>query len=186
MGGKDAMPSVEDWKKTIEGKHSGAVLSCADRFGTPEIRIDPKVLPAVVQTLRDGEDSAMEMLVDLVALDYSEYPAWTGPRFGLIYHLKSLSRGHRLTLKVLLEGETPSITTISPLYKNADWLEREAWDQMGVVFTNHPDLRRLLNHHEFVGHPLRKDYPITRRQALTVTDPMTEPLQARLKEKGWS
>ena len=81
--------------------------------------------------------------------------------------------------------EEPSLPTISHLYGNANWLEREAFDQMGIRFTHHPNLKRILNHHEFVGHPLRKDYPITRRQWLSANESLMDEMETRLKAKGY-
>ncbi len=177
---------LEGWKKLVEGKRRDAVLDAVDRFGTPEVLVRAEDLSRVVEALRDDPETALDMLVDLVSVDYSRFPGWEGPRFGLIYHFKSTGRGHRLTLKVLLTEGKPEVGTLSSLYRNADWLEREAWDQMGIVFTGHPNLKRLLNHREFVGHPLRKDYPITRRQALSAPDPMLDQMETRLRSKGWT
>jgi NADH-quinone oxidoreductase subunit C len=179
------MMDLEGWKKVIEAKMPETVVSTADRFGAPEVGVKAAVLPEIVRALKGDPAAALDMLVDLVSVDYSVYPGWDGPRFGLLYHLKSLILGHRVTLKVLLDKDHPGIGTISHLYKNADWLEREAWDQMGIRFADHPNLKRLLNHHEFVGHPLRKDYPITKRQWLTTTDPMLDQMEARLGKTGW-
>jgi NADH-quinone oxidoreductase subunit C len=185
MGAMGKMADVKFWKEKIEKASPGAVEGDADRFGTPEVRVKPESLPAVVKALQIGTETALDMLVDLASIDYSANPGWDGPRFGLIYHFKSLSKGRRLTLKVLLSEEKAEVGTISSLYKNADWLEREAWDQMGIRFTDHPNLKRLLNHHEFVGHPLRKDYPITRRQWLTANQSLMDEMRKRLKEKGY-
>lgn len=177
---------LEGWKKLVEGKRRDAVLDAVDRFGTTELLLRAEDLPRVVGALKADPVAALDLLVDIVSVDYSAYPGWEGPRFGLIYHFKSLAKGHRLTLKVLLTEGNPEVGTITPHYLNADWLEREAWDQMGIRFAGHPNLRRLLNHREFVGHPLRKDYPITKRQALATTDPMLDQMEARLRSKGWT
>jgi NADH-quinone oxidoreductase subunit C len=72
------------------------------------------------------------------------------------------------------------------MYKSADFAERETWDQYGIVFAGHPNLKRLLNHHEFVGHPLRKDYPCQKRQKLSINDPMIDQLEARLRSMGYT
>jgi NADH:ubiquinone oxidoreductase subunit C len=177
---------LEGWRRLIESKRKDAVLDAVDRSGTPEFLLRAEDLPRVLAALKEDPVSDLDMLVDLVAVDYSDYPGWEGPRFGLIYHLKSVEKRHRVTFKVLLTEGSPEIATIGPLYRNADWLEREAWDQMGVRFAGHPNLKRLLNHHEFEGHPLRKDYPITKRQPLATTDPMLDQMEARLRSKGWT
>ena len=85
----------------------------------------------------------------------------------------------------MVSESNPEIPTISHLYANANWLEREAFDQIGIRFEGHPNLKRILNHHEFVGHPLRKDYPITRRQVLSANESLMDEMTVRLKEKGW-
>jgi NADH-quinone oxidoreductase subunit C len=163
----------------------GKVLSSTDRFGSLEVTVDRKSLAEVVRTLRDDKDLAFDMLIDLVALDFSQYPEWTGDRFAVNVLLKSLPKNHRLQLKATAPEDDPSFPTLTDLYANADWLEREAWDQMGLKFNGHPNLKRLLNHHEFVGHPLRKDYPITRRQWLSANESLMDEMDVRLKAKGY-
>jgi NADH-quinone oxidoreductase subunit C len=175
----------EELLKKISEKHSGAVKGSADRFGQLEIQVESSQIAEVVKTLRDDPEFDFNMLIDMVSVDYSAYPGWAGNRFGMIYHLKSLNKGHRLQLKVTVPEEEPNLPTLSGLYANANWLEREAFDQMGLRFSEHPNLKRLLNHHEFVGHPLRKDYPITRRQWLSANESLMDEMDKRLKEKGY-
>jgi len=178
------MESVAMLEK-LKALHPQAVLGSADRFGSLEVTVDRKALADVVRTLRDDKDLAFDMLIDLVALDLSQYPGWTGDRFAVNVLLKSLPKGHRLQLKAGAPEDDPSFPTLTSLYANADWLEREAWDQMGLKFTGHPNLKRILNHHEFVGHPLRKDYPITRRQWLSANESLMDEMDVRLKAKGY-
>lgn len=162
-----------------------AVLAHGESGGILDVEVAPGVLPGLVARLRDDPDLRFEMLIDLVSIDYSEFPQEKKGRFGLVYNFKSLSRGHRLLVRVMLGEKSPTVGSIHSLYRNADWLEREAWDQMGIVFEGHPNLRRLLNHFQFVGHPLRKDYPITRQQWLTESDDLMEEMDKRLAEKGY-
>ncbi len=169
----------------LTASHPKAILGSVDRFGTLEIRIEKSKIADVVKTLRDDQELLFSILIDIVSVDYSTYAGWTGERFGVIYQLKSLALGHRVQLSVTAPEDEPIVPTISKLFGNADWLEREAFDQMGIRFAQHPNLKRLLNHHEFVGHPLRKDYPITRRQALSTNDSLMDEMEARLKEKGY-
>jgi NADH-quinone oxidoreductase subunit C len=166
-------------------KHPKAILGSTDRFGAIEIQIDCNAIAQVVQTLRDDAEFAFNMLIDLVSIDYSAYQGWTGERFALAYLFKSLTLGHRMQLKVSVPEDEPTVPTISDLYANANWLEREAHDQMGIRFAHHPNLKRLLNHHEFVGHPLRKDYPITKRQWLSANESLMDEMEVRLKAKGY-
>lgn len=148
--------------------------------------IDRKHLRDAIQELRDNPDFGFDMLLDIVGVDYLLYPGHQGPRFGVVYVLKSMrNTGLRFHLKVLVDEEDLVIPTISDFYQIADWAEREVFDQYGVKFEGHPNLKRLLNHFEFVGHPLRKDYPATKRQWLSTNDPMLDQLELRLKQNGY-
>jgi NADH/F420H2 dehydrogenase subunit C len=169
----------------LSAKFPGAVKGSADRFGQLEIQLEAAKVHDVIKELRDNPEFAFNMLIDIAAIDYSAFPNWAEGRFGLVYLLKSLKLGHRAQLKFIVSEEDPTIPTISDLYANANWSEREAYDQFGVKFTGHPNLKRILNHHEFVGHPLRKDYPITRRQALSANESLMDEMAVRLEEKGW-
>lgn len=142
-------------------------------------------LVEVVTYLRDEPTLAFAQLLDIAGIDYLAYPNHRGPRFAAIYNFKSVLFRHRLKLKIEIEEDALDVPTLTALYKIADWQEREVFDQYGFIFTGHPNLRRLLNHHEFVGHPLRKDYPCQKRQKLSVSDPLVDQLEARLKAKGY-
>jgi NADH-quinone oxidoreductase subunit C len=176
----------ETFIKKLTEKHPRAVLGTENCFGALEICIDRDRIDEVVSTLRDDPEFGFNMLVDLVSIDYSAIPGRNGERFGLVYLLKSLEKGIRLQLKVAVPEKDPIVPTVSHLYANANWLEREAYDQMGIRFKGHPNLKRILNHHEFVGHPLRKDYPITRRQWLTANQSLMDEMRKRLKEKRYA
>jgi NADH-quinone oxidoreductase subunit C len=116
---------------------------------------------------RDDERLACDVLMDLTAVDYLRYPGREdGPRLEVVYHLYSIRHNHRLRLKTRVEEDDAVVPSAVDLWPIADWLEREVWDMFGIRFQGHPDLRRLLLYEEFVGHPLRKDYPINRRQPL--------------------
>jgi NADH-quinone oxidoreductase subunit C len=121
----------------------------------------------VLRFCRDDPALAFDMLMDLTAVDFFKYPGREdGPRFEVVYHLYSLRHNHRLRLKVRVSEDDPVVPSAVTLWPIANWLEREVWDMFGVRFQEHPDLRRLLLYEEFVGHPLRKDYPVNRRQPL--------------------
>lgn len=157
----------------------------ADRWDLT-VRCPVEALRDVVQFLRDDRRLAMDMLLDVAGVDYLSYPGHRAERFAVIYIFKSLQFNHRIRVKVLVDEDEPQVPSIHDLYKSADWAEREAWDQVGIVFTGHPNLKRLLNHHEFVGHPLRKDYPVQKRQKLSVNDPMLDQLVLRLRQNGFT
>ncbi|MCS6969867.1 MAG: NADH-quinone oxidoreductase subunit C [Planctomycetes bacterium] len=149
------------------------------------VRLAREQLRAALLALRDGADTRCDQLLDVVGIDYLSYPEWRGPRFAVVYPLKSTVFRHRLALKVLVEENDAVVPSVHDLYRSANWAEREVWDQFGIVFQGHPNLKRLLNHHEFVGHPLRKDYPCQKRQKLSLNDPMHDELIAKLESLGW-
>lgn len=125
--------------------------------GDETIVVPRDVILKVMQILRDEEPFRMEYLMDLTVVDRLFLGG--GPRFEVVYHLYSLSKNHRIRVKTLLPEEDPVVDSLTGLWASANWMEREAWDLYGVRFEGHPDLRRILLYPEFVGHPLRKDYP---------------------------
>jgi NADH-quinone oxidoreductase subunit C len=121
----------------------------------------------VLRFCRDDADLRFDMLMDLTAVDYLKFPGREdGPRFEVVYHLYSLPHNHRLRIKTAVEEDDPVVPTAVGLWPIANWFEREVWDMFGIRFEGHPDLRRILMYEEFQGHPLRKDYPINKRQPL--------------------
>jgi NADH-quinone oxidoreductase subunit C len=124
--------------------------------------------------LRDDPDLSFNFLSDLTAVDR----LGKEPRFDVIYHLYSLDRNHRLRLKVKVE-EGQSMPSVTPVWSAANWLEREVFDLFGIGFDNHPDLRRILMPEDWIGHPLRKDFPLTREEVMFTHNrnrpPRTEP-----------
>ena len=121
-------------------------------------------LPAVAVILRDDAALKFEQLIDLCGVDYSEYGEGTreGPRFALVYHLLSLTYNWRLRLRVFAPDDGfPVVASVIDVWSVANWYEREAFDLYGIMFTGHPDLRRLLTDYGFVGHPFRKDFPLS-------------------------
>lgn len=137
----------------------------------------------VLRYLRDEQGFAM--LIDITAIDYLSFPGHRQERFAVVYMLKHLKTQQRVTLKVMLEEDDAKLRSVTHLWKIADWQEREVFDQYGIEFQGHPNLKRILNHHEFVGHPLRKDYPVQKRQKLSVNDPMLDQLHAQLERNGY-
>jgi len=145
----------------------GAVVETHDHRGDATVVVERGALSELLQFCRASGALAFDVLMDLTAVDYSKFPGREdGPRFEVVYHLYSLTHNHRLRLKVRVDEDDALVPTAVDLWPIADWFEREVWDMFGVRFAGHPDLRRLLMYEEFVGHPLRKDYPIDRRQPL--------------------
>ena len=116
----------------------------------------------VMTTIRDHADLHFEMLVDLCGVDYSTYKndVWLGKRFAVVNHLLSIKNNQRIRVRVWADDDNfPVVDSVVGLYNAADWFEREAFDLYGIMFNNHPDLRRILTDYGFVGHPFRKDFP---------------------------
>jgi len=172
-----------------------AAVAASHAFrGDATVVLRRESLVEVARFLKDDAALQMNFLMDLSAVDYSAFgkgpapaffassgvavrpPAlipdedpWPGPpetRFTVVYHFFSTTHKHRLRLVVPVEDETPEVDSLTELWPGANWLEREAWDLFGIVFRGHPDPRRILMYEGFEGHPLRKDYPVNKRQPL--------------------
>lgn len=118
----------------------------------------------VMKILRDHEDLHFESLIDLCGVDYSTYrnQAWDGKRFAVVSQLLSVQNNQRVRVRVWADDDhQPAVESVVDLYNGANWYEREAFDMYGIIFKNHPDLRRILTDYGFVGHPFRKDFPIS-------------------------
>jgi NADH-quinone oxidoreductase subunit C len=121
-------------------------------------------LAGVMRALRDRPEFRFESLIDVCGVDYSTYGdgTWDGARFAAVYHLLSLSHNHRLRVRAFAaDDDFPILPSIVDVWPAANWFEREAFDLYGIVFDGHPDLRRLLTDYGFVGHPFRKDFPLS-------------------------
>ncbi len=119
---------------------------------------------AVMLTLRDAPQARFEQLVDLCGMDYSTYGdgRWEGARFGVVVHLLSVSLNQRLRVRVFCpEDDFPVVASVNEIWNSASWYEREAFDLYGIVFEGHNDLRRILTDYGFIGHPFRKDFPLS-------------------------
>jgi NADH-quinone oxidoreductase subunit C len=120
-------------------------------------------LASVARTLRDDPTLAFEQLIDLCGIDYSSYKdqPWDGPRYCAVSHLLSVSLNWRVRLKVFApDDDMPVVPSVTPIWNSANWYEREAFDLYGILFEGHDDLRRILTDYGFIGHPMRKDFPV--------------------------
>jgi NADH-quinone oxidoreductase subunit C len=179
----------------VKDRFTEAVLASHAYRGDQTVVIRRESLLELARFLKDDPATRMNLLVDVTAVDYSAFgksprraffassgvavsPAsqipdadpWPGPmsqsRFAVVYHFYSLLHKHRLRLLVPLDEADPKVDSLSSIWAAADWLEREVWDMFGIRFHGHPDLKRILMYEEFEGHPLRKDYPVKKRQPL--------------------
>ncbi|SFU51256.1 NADH dehydrogenase subunit C [Nitrosomonas eutropha] len=138
-------------------------------LGELTILIHSRDFLSIAETLRNHTDLVFDTLVDLCGVDYSEYTTNThagykrgDKRFAVVYHLLSVKHNHRLRLRVFVEdNEFPMLDSVIYIWPSANWYEREAFDLFGIVFNNHPDLRRILTDYGFIGNPFRKDFPLS-------------------------
>jgi NADH-quinone oxidoreductase subunit C len=181
--------------KVVTNHFPDAVSASHTYRGDETIVLRREFLLQVARFLKEDPALQMDFLMDLTAVDYSTFgksprPAffassgvavrpssqipdedpWPGPpgesRFAVVYHFFSLKHKHRLRLVVPLEETDAEVDSLTSLWAGANWLEREVWDMFGIRFRGHPDLKRILMYDEFQGHPLRKDYPVKKRQPL--------------------
>jgi len=147
----------------IEQRFSGVISGTKIVLGELTIEVPAKHLVSLCRALRDEEQFACEQLIDLCGVDYLEYGkgSWKGTRFAVVYHLLSIRHNHRIRVRTFVEGEPPLLESVVGLWNSANWYEREAFDLYGIVFEGHPDLRRILTDYGFIGHPFRKDFPIS-------------------------
>ncbi len=124
------------------------------RSGDPFVRVDPGLLPSFLEVCRDDERLAMELLVDLTAAD----PSKDEPDLWVLVELLSITQRHRLAVKCLLPKKEPVLPSSAPVYRAAQWHERECAEMFGITFAGHPDPRHILLPDDWVGFPLRKDY----------------------------
>jgi NADH-quinone oxidoreductase subunit C len=148
----------------LSGLLAGKLVSVQDKLEELTVVVKAADLLPVMAVLRDSDGLRFEQLIDLCGMDYSEYGdgAWDGKRFAIVYHLLSVTRNQRLRVRVFAEEDSfPVLPSVVDIWSCANWYEREAFDLFGIVFTGHPDLRRLLTDYGFVGNPFRKDFPLS-------------------------
>jgi len=147
---------LEELGKEIVAALSGAASGYKVAFGQLTLAVEAAGIARVMQFLRDDERCLFWSIIDITAVDWPSREK----RFDVVYHLLSPRRNQRIRVKVETDEVTP-VPSIVSVYRGADWFEREAYDLYGVLFSGHPDLRRLLTDYGFEGHPLRKDFPLT-------------------------
>ena len=155
-----ALESQAEKIRNVLGK---SVVESAIRFDQISITLKVDSWLSTAKILRDHPELKFDQLIDLCGLDYSEYSGGvTGTRFAVVYHLLSLVHNKRVRVKVFAaDDDLPMLPSVIDIWPATNWFEREAFDLFGIVFTGHPDLRRILTDYGFIGHPFRKDFPIS-------------------------
>lgn len=181
--------SIQTLAVRLQERFAGGIDACTAAAGEVTLELPPDRLIGVATALRDEPELAFEQLMDLCGVDYSAYgrTEWSteaateagfsrgveypeqdprsvrqGARFAVVYHLLSIRRNQRLRLRVYApDDQFPLVPSVAEIWASANWYEREAFDLYGIVFEGHPDLRRLLTDYGFVGHPFRKDFPLS-------------------------
>ena len=156
--------SLENLNASLQEVLGERLESIVTALGELTIVVKAADLASVCTTLRDDEKLHFEQLIDLTGVDYSQYGdgSYEGPRFAVNYHLLSLKHNWRVRLRVFAPDDGfPVLESVVNVWNCANWYEREAFDLFGIMFTGHPDLRRILTDYGFVGHPFRKDFPLS-------------------------
>jgi len=160
-----AVASVEPAaSRALRQRLGDAVQSAVDFRGDLSVTVDRRAWVEAATLLRDDPKLDFKLFLDLCGVDYLDWE--DRDRYEVVLHLYSLSGGTRVRLKTRLPEEDPTLDTLCGVFKGANWFEREAWDLYGIVFKGHPKLTRILTHDDFVGHPMRKDYPTGQRHVL--------------------
>jgi len=155
---------LEQLKSALTSALGGKIVSLSEALGELTLVVDAKDYAATARWLRDDLAVRFEELIDLCGVDYSGFGegGWEGRRFAVVSHLLSLEHNRRLRLRVFApEDDFPVVDSLTGVWPNADWYEREAFDLFGIMFTGHADLRRILTDYGFIGHPFRKDFPLS-------------------------
>jgi len=149
---------------SLENALGDALAQSFVRLGELTLVVKPQHYESAMRTLRDHPDCRFEQLIDLCGVDYSGYGdgVWDGSRFAVVVHLLSVSNNQRVRVRVFCpDDDLPVVASMVGIWPSANWFEREAFDLFGIVFDGHPDLRRILTDYGFIGHPFRKDFPLS-------------------------
>ncbi len=146
--------------RKLAERFGDAIVSTHSAFGDDTAVVRREKIVEICTFLRDDPDLRFEFAMDLTGVDY----LGEVPRFEVVYHLYSMEKKRRVRIKSRLHEEDPTIDSVSSVWPGMNWYEREAFDMYGIVFRDHPNLKRILMYEGFVGHPLRKDYPKAKRQ----------------------
>jgi NADH-quinone oxidoreductase subunit C len=154
----------EQIKRNLAAALGDKVTDVSVALGEVTVTVRASNYVAAMQILRDTPDCKFEQLLDLCGMDYSTYRevGRDGPRYGVVSHLLSVSLNQRVRVMVMCpDDDFPVVASVNDLWNSANWYEREAFDLFGIVFEGHNDLRRILTDYGFIGHPFRKDFPLS-------------------------
>ena len=156
-------PKLEKLKTSIEAVLGTRVAKLIVEHGALIVEIKAADLTSVMTALRDDPSFMFSQLIDATGMDYADFAdSWDGARFAVVYQLLSIEHNWRLRVRCFCtDDDFPIIDSVNDIWAAANWYEREAFDLYGIVFNGHPDLRRILTDYGFVGHPFRKDFPVT-------------------------
>ncbi|WP_439684933.1 NADH-quinone oxidoreductase subunit C [Cupriavidus oxalaticus] len=158
------MAKLDTLKAALEKALGKRVQKLIEATGELTLIVKADDYLEAARILRDDPSLRFEQLIDLCGVDYSEFGdgAWDGPRFAAVSHLLSITHNWRLRLRVFApDDDFPVVASLIDVWNSVNWFEREAFDFYGIVFDGHPDLRRILTDYGFVGHPFRKDFPVS-------------------------
>lgn len=150
--------------QTALGTALGDRVTTVVALGEITITVKAADYYGVMQTLRDDKSLGFDQLIDLCGVDYLNYGdgAWDGQRFAAVVHLLSVKNNWRVRVRAFCaDDDMPLLPSVTPLWRAVNWYEREAFDMYGILFENHNDLRRILTDYGFIGHPFRKDFPVS-------------------------
>lgn len=152
--------TLDELENKLKETLGEVLISAEQKLGELTVVVHPESWTDIALQLRD--EFGFEQLIDLCGVDFLTYYNWTGKRFSVVIHLLSVQQNIRLRVRTLLsDDQYPQIASLEKVWSSANWLEREAFDLFGIVFVGHSDLRRLLTDYGFIGHPFRKDFPIS-------------------------
>ncbi|AIV82901.1 NADH-quinone oxidoreductase subunit C [Burkholderia pseudomallei] len=155
---------IETLKANLEAALGARAVSLVEAVGELTLVVKASDYLEVAKQLRDDRSLGFEQLIDLCGVDYQTYgdDAYDGPRFAAVLHLLSVANNWRLRVRVFAsDDDLPIVPSVVDIWNSANWYEREAFDLYGIVFEGHPDLRRILTDYGFIGHPFRKDFPVS-------------------------
>ncbi|KPF47747.1 NADH dehydrogenase [beta proteobacterium AAP121] len=155
---------LDTLEAALQAAFGDTLKSTVRALGEITITVPAAAYAATMQRLRDEPSLKFEQLIDLCGLDYSDYKnqPWDGPRYAVVSHLLSVTHNWRVRVRAFApDDDLPALPSVNEIWSSANWFEREAFDLYGIIFEGHLDLRRILTDYGFIGHPMRKDFPVT-------------------------